>query len=365
MIHMRTPSITAFVALLLSCTDGSGGDLRTEDAAVMGASPEAGDVRAALPSASEAGTSAIPPGSSAWRPAYCDSPAEVAALPASPAAFSVGLSQTACFGPCPVYSMAVDQDGLVTYYGEMFVSRFGTQQKRVSAADARAIYDAVYQSGYGKLKRCYVEAVDGCRSRTESPSTIWNVSADGSSKSVDRYHGCEHPSPELAQVDATTQAILERAGLSAWVVSPPWPSPQTPLSALKNGATYRLSSAGKSLGLLTISGPAAPGSSSDASVATARGGYSWELADCAKAPLVNGVVIAQVPFYVLLGGKSYVESTTPGRLVRQKLPITLPTFGDVGSILVDIPMTGDLRTARAQRGDEDIALELVAEQPDC
>jgi hypothetical protein len=43
----------------------------------------------------------------------------------------------------------------------------------------------------------------------------------------------------------------------------------------------------------------------------------------------------------------------------------LQTAGDAGSILIEVPMSGGLPSAHAQRGDEDIPLELVADQPGC
>jgi len=344
---MRTPLIIASVALL-SCTESSSRDLHMDDAAPVTFRPSSMD-------ASPRPADLFPP---ELRPTHCDAPAGDP-LPASPTNFRVELRETECFGFCPDYSMTVDQDGRVTYYGRTYVARFGPHEKQVPPADARAIYDALYQAGYGKLNRCYRDTVDGCRLSTDSPWSYWNVSADGAARGVDRYHGCQHPSPELSQVDATARLVLEKAGLSAWVRAPQPPLPGP--GPLKT-TSYRLSHAGRSLGTLIVRSSAGPTPPADASVG--RGGDRWELVDCAKVPQASGSVSARSQSHVLLAGESHFEPNPP-RVIREELPIALPSLGEVGSILIDAPMPGRPLTARAQRGDEDIPLELVADQPGC
>jgi hypothetical protein len=360
---MKTQFFLASFALV-SCTDDSSRDLRTDDAtAATAQGSDAAGSRTFLPSSMDASAGASNgkiPSSSKWRPAYCDAPT-ADLLPESPTKFRVELAQTECFGFCPIYSLTVDQDGRVTYYGESWVARFGPQEKQVSAQDARAIYDALYQAGYNKLNRCYLEQVDGCRVTTDAPYSYWDVSADGMAKALDRYLGCEHPSPELHQVDVATRVVLEKAGVNAWVTPSPTQKP-LPLQGPLMTTTYRLSHAGQSLGTLTIRAAPEPAPGSDASVSL--GSYRWQIVDCANVPQASGSVSVNFSFYVLLSGQASFQLTPP-KLVKPRPPIALPSLGDVGSILIDIPMTGDLQTAHAQRGDEDIPLELSAAQPGC
>jgi len=359
---MRSHIVIASVALL-ACTDSSSRDLDTDDgsaATVQDASVEAGALGTTGPSDATLGA-ANPSGDprAAWHAALCDGPPS-APLPASPTKFSVQLGRTECFGVCAVFSLAVDQDGHVTFYGDNYVARYGLQQKQVPPADARAIYDALYMAGYSKLNRCYIDASDGCRESTDAPSSKWNVYADGVAKAVERYHGCEHPSPELAQVDAAASVLLDKAGVNAWVGPRPKPQPAA-LAALK-ATSYRLSNAGRSLGTLTIRTGPGPVPPPDAGIVFLRN--AWELADCENMPRATGTVSAHVPFYVLVAGQSSYEMNPP-RFVRQQLPITLPSLGDVGSILIQVTASGDVSSAHAQRGDEDIPLELLADQLGC
>jgi hypothetical protein len=42
----------------------------------------------------------------------------------------IKLQRTMCYGTCPVYSVTVDKEGNVNYYGEMFVYKRGEHYGR-------------------------------------------------------------------------------------------------------------------------------------------------------------------------------------------------------------------------------------------
>ena len=54
----------------------------------------------------------------------------------------IRLERTACFGECPVYSVAIDGDGNVVYEGAKFVRVVGRQTDRIPASRVAAILDA-------------------------------------------------------------------------------------------------------------------------------------------------------------------------------------------------------------------------------
>jgi hypothetical protein len=359
---MRIHFVIASVALL-SCTDDSPRrGLDADDGSAATAQGAGFDAGTTLLGAMDAKVGGPKPGNdqaAAWHAAICDVPAS-GPIAASPTTFKVELGRTQCFGTCPVFSVAVDQDGRVTYYGENFVARFGLQQRQIPAADARAIYDAVYQAGYGGLNRCYIDASDGCRESTDAPTSKWNVVADGVAKAVDRYYGCEHPAPELPLLDAAERVVRDKAVVNDWVGPPTKYQPAPP--ALKR-ASYRLSNAGKNLGTLTIGSASVRDATLDASIVP-LGGSDWDLVDCNNVPRANGTMGVHAPFYVLLAGHSSFLPNPPRRVI-EKLPITLPSLGDVGSILIEVTASGDVQTVHAQRGDEDIPLELVPAPPGC
>ncbi len=44
----------------------------------------------------------------------------------------IKLQRTVCYGTCPVYSVIVDNEGNVSYHGEMFVYKSGEHHWKVS-----------------------------------------------------------------------------------------------------------------------------------------------------------------------------------------------------------------------------------------
>lgn len=53
---------------------------------------------------------------------------------------SIESYHTACFGRCPVYKIAIDQDGICTYTGIMFVKDSGVYKKSIGKAKATELF---------------------------------------------------------------------------------------------------------------------------------------------------------------------------------------------------------------------------------
>jgi hypothetical protein len=53
---------------------------------------------------------------------------------------SIKLRHGACFGHCPIYSITVDKNGLVTYTGERFIQDSGTYEKNKGAKAAQKLF---------------------------------------------------------------------------------------------------------------------------------------------------------------------------------------------------------------------------------
>lgn len=58
---------------------------------------------------------------------------------AAPEITSVTLHRGACFGRCPIYSLRVDQDGMLTYTGERNTDMMGVYQKKATPEAARKL----------------------------------------------------------------------------------------------------------------------------------------------------------------------------------------------------------------------------------
>ncbi|MCH7586805.1 MAG: hypothetical protein IIC78_02020 [Chloroflexi bacterium] len=48
------------------------------------------------------------------------------------AAIEISLQQTPCFGSCPGYTVSVDGEGNVRYFGEYFVALMGEKSSRIT-----------------------------------------------------------------------------------------------------------------------------------------------------------------------------------------------------------------------------------------
>ena len=94
------------------------------------------------------------------------------------------LERTACFGSCPIYTVAIYDDGTVVYQGERFVDVTGEQTSQIDPATVQmaveAFADAVYFEWDESYTAMYV---------TDLPSVISSVTRDGATHRIERYAG--------------------------------------------------------------------------------------------------------------------------------------------------------------------------------
>jgi hypothetical protein len=255
-------------------------------------------------------------------------------LPEQPKTFRIELSGTGCFGDCPTYSTSIDQDGNVVFVGERCVGRPGVFEQKVSASDARAVYDALRATEYGALGDRYVSEADGCEVWSDSPTYDWHVQADTREKTLSRYAGCEGIAA-LDMIDAIMPLLQERANVLGFLKGNTFNCDYQ--EAKLSAVNLRLSHAGTPIGMLKIEAP-----------------NSWsgkfELSDCMGAPSAKGMVHTQHGAWTLID--------------EERTPITLPgMLGKAGSLVIDMtsPATfnGDasIRGVRALRAEEDVALD--------
>lgn len=259
-------------------------------------------------------------------------------LPSAPASFEIELSGSRCLGDCPVYSVSVNDRGSVTFYGALCVARPGPYHKTVPAKDARAIYDRLRRTPFARMREHYFGKADGCTSTDagDAPTSSWRVEADDTTKTVERYYGCEGV-PTLEQLDALEPIVQELTGIVDWL------EPRTPTCG---GAptfevkewTFVLGSGGSAVGTLVV-----------------HTNYEFELLDCAGEMVQSGVVLTE----------SLIRNAA-GRLIflgADRSPLELPEgLGVVGSVVIDFPLTGtsqQLLAARGLREDDELTLDVT------
>jgi hypothetical protein len=80
----------------------------------------------------------------------------------------ITLRRTSCYGPCPVYSVEIFEDGFIRYVGTQFVQYTGEQRAVVSRDVVEKLVASFARADYFALKDSY----DDCRGRD---GTVWAV----------------------------------------------------------------------------------------------------------------------------------------------------------------------------------------------
>jgi hypothetical protein len=104
----------------------------------------------------------------------------------------IRLSRSACFGECPVYTVAIDAEGRVTYKGEKFVRVRGHQSGKVPVSSVAELLETAETIGFFELddEYRYITNPDGSRTIvTDLPTTVVQVTRNGRTKRVEDYVG--------------------------------------------------------------------------------------------------------------------------------------------------------------------------------
>jgi hypothetical protein len=116
----------------------------------------------------------------------------------------ITLERTPCHGPCPVYKVTVRGAGEVAYFGEAHVHKAGAHGWRISRRRLQRLADAFKRSNYFRLEDCYTS-----REITGAPGCLTSVEYDdGSSKSIDHYHGDPTAPDALTELEDEIDRIV-------------------------------------------------------------------------------------------------------------------------------------------------------------
>ncbi len=124
----------------------------------------------------------------------------------------VSLERTSCYGWCPVYRVAVYEDGVLEFEGRHFVLRPGLHEARVSAAQLVALRQAAARAQFAALNERYVR-----RDYPDMPSIITIMNVDGAYKEVRHYFGDTSAPDQLIRLEEEIDRIVE---IERWVGTP-------------------------------------------------------------------------------------------------------------------------------------------------
>lgn len=127
----------------------------------------------------------------------------------------VTLERGPCYGTCPVYSVAVDADGGVTFEGERHVASTGTSTHTIEPAAAAALMQSLAADGFFELSDRYVYKAAACGPyHTDAPVVTLTLVLDGRTKTVEHDYGCQGAPASLGRMQARIDSV---AGVSRWI----------------------------------------------------------------------------------------------------------------------------------------------------
>jgi hypothetical protein len=117
---------------------------------------------------------------------------------------NITLKRTPCYGPCPVYTVTVFGTGEVRYFGEAHVDKPGAHSWKISRRRLQRLVEAFEKADYSRLLDAYTS-----REFTDAPGCLTSIEyEDGSSKSVDHYHGDPAAPDALTELEDEIDRIL-------------------------------------------------------------------------------------------------------------------------------------------------------------
>ena len=133
---------------------------------------------------------------------------------AVPPDFKLSLERQSCYGFCPMYTVSVDAQGLVTYNGDRFVKLKGIHKAQLSKNRLTRLYKALERAKLGQYKNQYKDM-----DVSDLPSAILKVSglkigARVGSKTIDHYFGDKNAPESLTRLENEVDALL---GTRKWV----------------------------------------------------------------------------------------------------------------------------------------------------
>jgi hypothetical protein len=126
----------------------------------------------------------------------------------------ITLDRQPCFGFCPIYTLAIHDDGRVEFNGVDYVEATGPQSSTIDPASVQALGDEMVEAGYLTWDDAYM-----AQDVTDLPYVISSITfSDGTTKTIEHYHG-DFSAPEA--LTAMEQLIDQTANTTQWVGEPP------------------------------------------------------------------------------------------------------------------------------------------------
>jgi hypothetical protein len=116
----------------------------------------------------------------------------------------VRLERDGCFGSCPMYAIDITRAGVLRYDGRRFVKTTGPAERRLSAAQLRALRAAVVHARFEDIDpRCC-----DCMDYTDMPTVTVTLTEGGASRTIRDYHGCSATPKRLRTLEEDIDRVV-------------------------------------------------------------------------------------------------------------------------------------------------------------
>jgi uncharacterized protein DUF6438 len=128
----------------------------------------------------------------------------------------ITLERTHCYGPCPVYTLSIMEDGTVLYEGEDFVRVKGKAKGRITKVALEELVREFEKIDYTNLEDEYVEGKNCPQAWTDHSAATTSLNWKGKQKTIRHYQGCKGL-PILGQLTALEDKIDEVVNTKQWI----------------------------------------------------------------------------------------------------------------------------------------------------
>jgi len=124
----------------------------------------------------------------------------------------ITMERTACFGPCPIYTLTIFDDGKVVYEGRDFVKKKGRAESKITKQQLADLIAEFTKIDYFNLK----SNPDCLEQWTDHPSAITSLSWEGKNQTIQHDHGCRgsHILEDLTKLE---DKIDEAVNAAQWI----------------------------------------------------------------------------------------------------------------------------------------------------
>ena len=139
----------------------------------------------------------------------------------------IGVTAGPCNGVCPEYSLSVDENGIIAFFGKRNVAIQGGRGTTLSAKNFEALKAAIRAANIATLQSDYSSSANCPILNMGQAEMHWQIEISGISKDIRQNLGCAS-APDAngtsartpPQLDLLFKVLLETSGAQAWIVSP-------------------------------------------------------------------------------------------------------------------------------------------------